>query len=232
MYITLNNLKKSNLETLENMANGLGLKTNDIFENDVEKYKKKLANLLYMYYQKMFRKKTKLTEYIDPYSKELTKKKLLLFKNENNSNFENMYSLESLNINNTDFRKYLIIKKGRKLYFIKKTDFIRSITSINIFYKVYHRKKRQSNETVVDEKYINKSFKYYRISAPENYMITETDYMKLSIALKKNDLLIISFLKTNDILKEVISKNVANNGGTVVGSHHGPDNIYRVKFLI
>jgi hypothetical protein len=230
MYITLNNLKKSNVETLQNMAYGLGLKIDDMNENNSEKYKRKLVSLLHLYYTNLFRRKTKKTIYIEE-NHVTDKNKLLSFKN-NNNNFLNMYSYEPLNINNTDFRKYLIIKKGKQLFFIKKSDFKQSITSTNIFYKVYTRRKRRSNGTITQEKSINKYERYYRIPAPENYMITETDYIKLKNTLKLNKLTIIRFMKTNVILDEVISKNVANNGGTLVGSHHGPDYIYNVKFLV
>jgi hypothetical protein len=115
--------------------------------------------------------------------------------------------------------KYIMIlmEEKHKTY-VYIDDFIKLISDPKKrFYEIKRTKKGERYE-----KYIEKSKTYVNISLPFNAIVRENDLMNIN----KSGFQVYFLEKTSINLGELISVDVANYEGSLVGSHHGGDTLY------
>lgn len=122
----------------------------------------------------------------------------------------------------SEMNQYLIIFTNEKTKtYVKISDFLQlAAMSTHRHYEI-KRTKIQNRY----EKYIDREKLYINISLPFNAIVSERDIMKIN----PGGLQVFFLEKTNIKLGELISQDVANRQGSLVGSHHGGDWLYTLR---
>lgn len=136
-------------------------------------------------------------------------------------NLVNIMTYNNMTLN-SNFTNYFLIIHENSGTLINKNDLVKLINHPdNIFYKVTENSQGKT---------INFGKVYIRLSIPFNMMIEYNQLIELfDFAFQSSVLTIFELLPTQTNLGELISSNVVNRGGTIVGSHHGGDKLYKIK---